>query len=145
MTWQVALISTSITAILTLIGFFFARNQKASQLASAAMNTMSQSLEFQLASSRLIEKMRTAMYLQSERLNSWEDWGMDATQVMRTWRRYLIDRDHLSSLPEMPKPPAGHLDLSTIFSDEDIKAMQNSVSTAQGLKDQLDLDSQTST
>lgn len=114
--WQGILTAAGGGGLVTILGFLLSRSEKASALAGTAMTSMKGSLIMQ-------ERLRQALWQQSQALNEWEDWGR---QVGLTWEallKYLDDHDGnggsvYKDLPMMPLPPKVHVDLTKLFDDE---------------------------
>jgi hypothetical protein len=100
--WQIGLSTAMGSGLVTLLVFLLASSQRASGLAAEAMKSMKGGISMQ-------EKLRQAMWQQSEALDAWEDWGR---RMKRVW-------DDTPGLPKMPAPPSAHPDLSKIFNDND--------------------------
>jgi hypothetical protein len=111
--WQLGLSGLMGSGLVTLLIFVFSSTQRSSALAGEAMKVMKGGISMQ-------EKLRQAMWQQSEALDQWEDWGRRMT---RAWDELLasLQRDgvvDVDKLPKMPQPPRSHPDLSKIFDDE---------------------------
>jgi hypothetical protein len=111
--WQLGLSGLMGSGLVTLLIFVFSSTQRSSALAGEAMKVMKGGISMQ-------EKLRQAMWQQSEALDAWEDWGRKMT---RAWNELLasLQRDgvmDVDKLPQMPQPPRSHPDLSKIFDDE---------------------------
>lgn len=80
------------------------RNRDANELAHKALSSTKGQFE-------VIEILKTISWLQAVRLDEWENWGRESSQVWNQITKRLEDCESTPSLPRMPAPPEGHLDL----------------------------------
>lgn len=109
--WQTALATVLSAGLLTLFGMLLTRNKEANDLAHKALASTADQFS-------VIETLKTIAWLQAVRLDQWESWGRDSTQTWNQTIRILESHAHdLPVLPEMPRPPEGHLDLRRYWRD----------------------------
>lgn len=109
--WQLGLSGAMGSGLITLLIFVFSSTQRSSALAGEAMKVMKGGISMQ-------EKLRQAMWQQSEALDDWERWGR---QMQRAWEQLMeslkASGADISDLPSMPTPPSAHPDLSRLFDE----------------------------
>lgn len=110
--WQIGLSGAMGGGITTILVFILASSQRSSALASTAMASMRGSINMQ-------EKLRAAMWQQSEALDAWEVWGRKMKTAWDQLLEFLAEQGtDTTKLPKMPTPPTNHPDLSKIFDDK---------------------------
>ena len=106
----VAIIASGLGITLT---FIFSRNREASGLAHEAIASTK-------AYFGIIETLKTISFLQSQRIDQWEDWGRESSQALRIWHRYIKENhSDCPDLPLMPEMPELHLDLRPYWKEID--------------------------
>ena len=107
---QTLIASTAGAGILALLAFVLYRQRETASTANTALDAVGKSV-------RLTSKMQTAMDMQQQRLDAWEDWGRSMKIV---WDRLRIHMENEFKLDigEMPEPPVTHLDLSSLFNED---------------------------
>ncbi|ABE67653.1 hypothetical protein Wildcat_48 [Mycobacterium phage Wildcat] len=103
--WQTTLLSVLTAGVGIMLTMLLNRNKDANALAHKAINSTRAQFE-------VIETLKTISWLQAVRLDEWENWGREATQVFNETARIHEECGcNTSHLPRMPSPPEGHLDL----------------------------------
>lgn len=98
--WQTALATVLSAGILTLLGMLLGRNKEANDLARKALASTADQFN-------VVETLKTITWLQAVRLDQWENWGRDLIKIF----------EDNPDLPEIPRPPEGHLDLRRYWRD----------------------------
>lgn len=102
--WEAILVAAVPTAIGIFLTFMLSRNREATDLAQRAISSTKSYFA-------IIETLKTVAFLQGQRIDQWEDWGRETSQVWRTWRRELRTQCSEYIPPDLPRMPELHLDL----------------------------------
>lgn len=114
--WIIGIGTGLAASLITLLIFIFSSSERSRSAASLATTSMQAGLSLQ-------EKLRTAMWKQSDQLGAWEMWGMavqqswrEAMSILQAWSAGNPSEVPLPRMPQLPPPPS-HLDLSEMFND----------------------------
>lgn len=102
--WQTIMVAAIPTALGIFLTFMLSRNREASELAQKAISSTKSYFA-------IIETLKTVAFLQGQRIDQWEDWGRETSQVWRQWRRELRIKAFDYIPPDLPRMPELHLDL----------------------------------
>jgi hypothetical protein len=114
--WQTILVAAIPTALGIFLTFMLSRNREASELAQKAITSTRSYFG-------IIETLKTVAFLQGQRIDQWEDWGRETSQVWRQWGKTMRCNGCDVTPPQLPEMPELHLDLRPYWRqiDEAIK------------------------
>lgn len=104
----------AITAALGILWWILRRTDRALERSNTAIQQTNRSLSFAGTNLALVEALRTAIYLQGNSLDQWEDWGVEVRRNHHRMQQKLVERGQLDAIEELPTPPT-HLDLNNVF------------------------------
>lgn len=114
-TGSLAILLTGIVSALIAVLYWALRTtDRALERSNSVMTTSQTNLEFVGSNMKLVQALRTAIFLQGEQIGELEEWALEVRSMWRAQQRELMAKgiiDHVSELPVTPR----HLDLTELF------------------------------